>query len=182
MEVTCSYQFKCIILAISHLINSGLFDTNINFFITFGFRLLLKQRNNEVAKRKKKNKKETKCNFIDESDEEKSESEEDDDDDDDDEGDAELFDDDKEIESLVEHTINKVKEVDEYVMFRKAIEEFKTKNESKYMAWLGTLSEKEKIDFDYITQVKRIVLVEQKRNGEVEETSVPRKIVKIKRK
>ena len=181
MEVTCSYQFKCIILAISHLINSGLFDTNINFFITFGFRLLLKQRNNEVAKRKKKNKRETKCDFVDESDEEKSESEEDDDDDDD-EGDAELFDDDKEIESLVEHTINKVKDVDEYVMFRKAIEEFKTKNEGKYMAWLETLSAKDKSDFDYITQVKRIVLVEQKRNGEVEETSVPRKIVKIKRK
>ena len=134
-----------------------------------------------MFKRKKKNKRETKCDFVDESDEEKSESEEDDDDDDD-EGDAELFDDDKEIESLVEHTINKVKDVDEYVMFRKAIEEFKTKNEGKYMAWLETLSAKDKSDFDYITQVKRIVLVEQKRNGEVEETSVPRKIVKIKRK
>lgn len=173
-EFISSYQIKILVLSISHLINSDYFQKDYEVFLGFGFILLEKQRKYESIDLKKLLKKEINCNFITDSDDENN----DDEDESDDDYDGILgFDNKKELQDLIKHTINPMKEKDEFVIYKTALESFKQKNSDGFNKWSESLSEADRNKLANIVEMKRITVKDKNI-----EYSIPRKIVKIKRR
>ena len=160
---------------ISNLINSNYFQKDCEVFLGFGFKLLEKQRKNESVELKKLLKKEINCNFITDSDED---NDDEDNNSDEDDFDDELgFDNKKELQDLIKHTINPMKEQDEFVIYKSAIENFKQNNSDGFQKWSQSLSSADRTKLTDIIEMKRITIKDRDL-----EYSIPRKIVKIKRR
>ena len=174
-DFVSSYQIKILVLSISNLINSNYFQKDCEVFLGFGFKLLEKQRKNESVELKKLLKKEINCNFITDSDDE---NDDEDNNSDEDDYDGLLgFDNKKELQDLIKHTINPMKEQDEFVIYKSAIENFKQNNSDGFQKWSQSLSSADRTKLTDIIEMKRITIKDRDL-----EYSIPRKIVKIKRR
>ena len=164
-NISCSYQFKIMILAITEIANNLIQKMSVPKLLTFGIHVLIKQCDNEIAKRKNKQKiysiKTKKDNeYLQTNYNEKREP-------------YEI----QKIKEMVSCTINKLETIDEFAKFKQVIHNFEQINKSGFNQWLGELSGEDQDKLYRISEVKR-VKIESSNNIE----QVPRRIVKVIKK
>ena len=171
-EAGFEYEIKIIIYSISIIIEKNIINGDIKFMqylLNTSIQLLKCQENNAKFEYKKKTKKEMDLNNI----------EDDDDSDNLDEGDdteGELIDF-REIKDLINKTINPIKDIDEFKMFREILIFLKNNKSDIYSIWENGLNEQQRIDVHKLLATKRINIQTNKNNN----VQIPRRIVTIKR-
>ena len=172
-EAGFEYEIKIIIYSICIIIEKGIINGDIKFMqylLNISIQFLKCQENNAKFDYKKKIKKELDFNLV----------EDDEDSDNLDEGDdteGELIDF-REIRDLIKKTINPIKDIDEFKMFRELLIFLKNNKNDIYSMWENNLNEQQRNDVHKLFATKRINIQTNKNNN----VQIPRRIVTIKRK
>ena len=165
-EAGYEYEIKIIVYSICFVIQKGIIKGDINDLLNITVLLLKTQEYNGKYEIRKKNKKDFKVNFTDDSEES--------DNDDEDENELSEY---NEIKDLIKKTINPIKNMDEFKMFRELLLFLKNNQSEIYLNWEKTLDENKKNLVNNLFGTKRINISGDNYNN----VQVPRRIVSIKR-
>ena len=165
-EAGYEYEIKIIVYSICIVIQKGIIKGDINDLLNMTILLLKTQEYNGKYEIRKKNKKDFKVNFTDDSEES--------DNDDEDENELSEY---NEIKDLIKKTINPIKNMDEFKMFRELLLFLKNNQSEIYLNWEKTLDENKKNLVNNLFGTKRINISGDNYNN----VQVPRRIVSIKR-
>jgi len=165
-EAGYEYEIKIIVYSICIVIQKGIIKGDINDLLNMTVLLLKTQEYNGKYEIRKKNKKDFKVNFTDDSEES--------DNDDEDENELSEY---NEIKDLIKKTINPIKNMDEFKMFRELLLFLKNNQSEIYLNWEKTLDENKKNLVNNLFGTKRINISGDNYNN----VQVPRRIVSIKR-
>ena len=193
-DIYSPYQVKLLILGDCSLIrNEKIFDNFQNIipsFLNISFRFLKNLKKHESNSLKKNDNKEIRKNLIDDDNEDDNEIENENENEEE-EMTLEILDDESKIyeergnikqERIYEfkeidyRTINPIKNIDEYKIFKECIEMLKNKKCDILNKWMGNLNEEDMKSFSDIIATIRINIQNGKNN-----IDVPRKLVKIKK-
>ena len=161
------YEIKIIIYSICIIIQKGIIKGDINDLLNISVELLKVQEYNAKYELKKKDKKKLDINFNDDSDQSE-------DDDEDSENDLSEY---KEIKDLIKKTINPIKNMDEFKMYKELLLFLKNNGNEAYLNWEKTLDENQKQLVNKLFGTKRINISTENNNN----IQIPRRIVSIKR-
>ena len=172
-EAGFEYEIKIIIYSICIIIEKGIINGDIKFIqylLNISIQLLKCQENNAKFEYKKKIKKELDLNFLEDDDEDSDNLDEGDDT----EGELMEY---REIRDLIKKTINPIKDIDEFKMFRELLIFLKNNKNDVYSMWENSLNEQQRNDVHKLLATKRINIQTNKNNN----VQIPRRIVTIKR-
>ena len=161
------YEIKVIIYSVSMIIKKGIINGDVNL-LDICADLLTCQENNGKYDIKNKNKIIMQYNFVNDDDEE---SEKDDD------GEEEEMIDFREMKDLIEKTINPIKDIDEFVLFKELLLFLKDNKNDLYTKWEQFMGKQKKENIYKLIGVKRINI----QTNENKNLQVPRRIVTIRR-
>ena len=161
------YEIKIIIYSICIIIQKGIIKGDINDLLNISVELLKEQEFNAKYELKKRDKKHLDIAFNEDSDNSE-------DDDDNEENDLSEY---KEIKDLIEKTINPIKNMDEFKLFKELLLFLKNNGNEVYLNWEKTLDEKQKQLVNELFGTKRINISLENNNN----IQIPRRIVSIRR-
>ena len=161
------YEIKVIIYSVSTIIKKGIINGDVNL-LDICADLLICQENNGKYDIKNKKKIKMQYNFVNDDDEE---SEKDDD------GEEEEMIDFREMKDLIEKTINPIKDIDEFILFKDLLLFLKDNKNDLYTKWEQFMGKQKKENIYKLIGVKRINI----QTNENKKIQVPRRIVTIRR-